>query len=193
MLKSKFRHFINLWLKSNEGAITLKYIPQNSTYTYHVTHLHPASHLILFFTFNLIVTLKCYTFCCQWNSLCSLENLFTAVEWSVWSKEVCFTITAWMVLSPCNRCCSSFAQPRNKLCSEQNLTQSSFSAMNIWVCSRGDHGAGVDYGRSLRFLPKLEQNQESDFWIKTRPRAGVRNSVFTGFGQLILLNLNFLW
>jgi len=52
LLKSKFRHFVNLWLKSNEDAITLKYIPPNSTYTYHVSHLHPPSHLILYFKFN---------------------------------------------------------------------------------------------------------------------------------------------
>jgi len=39
-------------------------------------------------------------------------------------------------------------------------------------------------------LPKPEQNPESDFCMKTGPGAGVRISVFTGVGQLILLNLN---
>ena len=52
---------------------------------------------------------------------------------------------------------------------------------------------GVDSGRSLQFLLKPEQNPESDFLIKTGPGAGtgVGISVFTGVGQLILLNLNF--
>ena len=42
-------------------------------------------------------------------------------------------------------------------------------------------------------LPKPEQDLESDFWMKTELGAGVRISVFTGIGWLILLNLNFLW
>jgi len=46
--------------------------------------------------------------------------------------------------------------------------------------SRGDHGAGVDSGRSLRFLPKPGQDAEPDIWMKTG--AGVRVSVFTGVG-----------
>jgi len=38
-----------------------------------------------------------------------------------------------------------------------------------WSRSRS---AGVDSGRSLRFLPKPEQDPESDFWMKTGPGAG---------------------
>ena len=54
-----------------------------------------------------------------------------------------------------------------------------------WSRSRS---AGVDSGRSQRFLPKLEQDPESEFWMKTGPGAGVgvRILVFTGVGQLIL-------
>jgi len=49
---------------------------------------------------------------------------------------------------------------------------------------------GVDSVSCLRFLPKPDL--ESDFRMKTGPGAGVRSSVFTWVGQLILLNLNFL-
>jgi len=63
---------------------------------------------------------------------------------------------------------------------------SRFSITKIWY---------VYSGWSLQFLPKPEQDLESDFWMKTGPGAGagVRISVFTGVGQLILLNLYFHW
>ena len=49
--------------------------------------------------------------------------------------------------------------------------------------SRG-RSAGVDSGRSLRFLPKPEHDPEADFGMKTGPGAGagVIISVFTGVG-----------
>jgi len=55
------------------------------------------------------------------------------------------------------------------------------TSAEVWSRSRS---AGVDSGRSLRFLPKPDQDPESDFWLKTGPGAGAgaRISVFTGVG-----------
>jgi len=47
---------------------------------------------------------------------------------------------------------------------------------------------------SQKFRLTPEQDLKLDFLMKTEPGAGagVRSSVFTGFAQLILSNLNFL-
>ena len=53
----------------------------------------------------------------------------------------------------------------------------------------------LDTGRSLRFLPKPEQDSESDFWLKTGPwaGAGVRISVFYRSRVINFIKFNFLW
>ena len=66
-------------------------------------------------------------------------------------------------------CTEELGQPK-KLCS---------NPMKV-LLPGGNHGAGVNSGRSLRFLP--DQDPESEFWTKTRfwVGAGVKVSVFTG-------------
>jgi len=72
-----------------------------------------------------------------------------------------------------------FGLKRHIKCCKDYSLPSSVKAVST-MDTRGDHGAGVDSGRSLRFLPKPEQDPESDFWMKSGP--GVRISVLTGVG-----------